>query len=148
VDPTYSPQDVKLAGTRVLLVDDAPDTLETFGYLLEYEGAIVTPATSGAEALRLVQTTDFDLLVSDVGMPHMDGYEMMAEMRSQARNVSLPAIALTGYGRPQDVQRALAAGFNAHVDKPVDFSHMRDVMRAVLAGASLAGAASEQNPKE
>ena len=137
-----------ITGARVLLVDDAADTLETFGYLLEHEGAIVTPAGSGAEALRLTETMDFDLLVSDVGMPHMDGYEMMAEMRRRPRTASLPSIALTGYGRAQDVQRALAAGFHAHVDKPVDFGHMRDVMTAVLSGAPLAAIASATPPKE
>jgi two-component system CheB/CheR fusion protein len=136
-----------LAGTRILLVDDAADTLETFGYLLEHEGALVTPAANGADALELARTTDFDLLISDVGMPYMDGYEMMAEMRRRPRSAGLPAVALTGYGRPQDVQRALGVGFNAHVDKPVDFGHMRDVMKAVLAGAPLA-APSETTPKE
>jgi two-component system CheB/CheR fusion protein len=137
-----------LVGMRVLLVDDAPDTLETFGYLLEHEGAVVTPASSGAEALRLAATADFDLLVSDVGMPQMDGYEMIAQMRGRPRTAALPAIALTGYGREQDVQRALSAGFNAHVDKPVDFTHMCDVMKAVLAGAPLAGSACGPRPKE
>jgi len=137
-----------LVGMRVLLVDDAPDTLETFGYLLEHEGAVVTPASSGAEALRLAATADFDLLVSDVGMPQMDGYEMIAQMRGRPRTTALPAIALTGYGREQDVQRALSAGFNAHVDKPVDFTHMCDVMKAVLAGAPLAGSACGARPKE
>ncbi len=137
-----------IAGIRVLLVDDTADTLETFGYLLEHEGAFVTPAASGAEALRLADSEPFDLVISDVGMPQMDGYEMMTRMRSEPRTKVLPAIALTGYGRPQDVQRALAAGFNAHVDKPVDMDHLREVMKAVLAGASLAPAPSQSKPKE
>jgi two-component system CheB/CheR fusion protein len=137
-----------VTGTRILLVDDTPDTLETFGYLLEHEGSVVTPAESGAEALRLAESQSFDLIISDIGMPQMDGYEMITEMRSRPRSRSLPAIALTGYGRPQDVQRALAAGFNAHVDKPVDMEHLREVMKAVLSGASLAPAASESQPKE
>jgi two-component system CheB/CheR fusion protein len=130
-----------VAGMRILLVDDTPDTLETFGYLLEHEGAAVTPATSGAEALRLAENESFDLVISDVGMPEMDGYEMMRQMRDRPSTRDLPAIALTGYGRPQDVQRALAAGFNAHVDKPVDMEHLREVIKAVLAGASAAPAA-------
>jgi two-component system CheB/CheR fusion protein len=131
-----------VAGVRILLIDDAPDTLETFGYLLEYEGAVVTPALSGVEALRLGESETFDLVISDVGMPQMDGYEMMKRMRSRPNTKALPAIALTGYGRPQDVQRALAAGFDAHVDKPVDMAHLREVIQAVLRGASPAPAAS------
>jgi two-component system CheB/CheR fusion protein len=127
-----------LAGVRILLIDDAPDTLETFGYLLEYEGAVVTPAPSGVEALRLGASETFDLVISDVGMPQMDGYEMMEQMRNRPSTKALPAIALTGYGRRQDMQRALAAGFNAHVDKPVDMAHLREVIQAVLGGTALA----------
>lgn len=137
-----------LAGTRILLVDDTPDTLETFGYLLEHEGAVVTLAAGGAEALRLAETGDFDLLISDVGMPQMDGYEMMTELRARPRASALPAIALTGYGRAQDVQRALAAGFDAHVDKPVDFVHMRGVIEAALAGVPIAGRAPDKAAKD
>jgi two-component system CheB/CheR fusion protein len=137
-----------LGGIRVLLVDDTPDTLETFGYLLEYEGAVVTPAASAAEALRLAATKEFDLLISDVGMPNMDGYEMIAELRAQPRTAALPAIALTGYGRAQDVQRALVAGFNAQVNKPVDFAQMREAIESVLAGEPPAGPASEHRPMQ
>jgi two-component system, chemotaxis family, CheB/CheR fusion protein len=137
-----------LAGMRILLVDDTTDTLETFGYLLEHEGAVVTPAVSGAEALSLAASADFDLLVSDVGMPHMDGYQLVAELRRLPRTAALPAIALTGYGRPQDVQRALDAGFDAHVDKPVDFPHMREVIKAVISSAPLAGSLSEKKPRK
>ena len=137
-----------LSGTRILLVDDTPDTLETFGYLLEHEGAVVTPAASGAEALRLAETGDFDLLISDVGMPQMDGYEMMVELRRRPRARVLPAIALTGYGRAHDVGRALAAGFDAHVDKPVDLGQMRGVIEAALAGAPTVGKAPDKAAKD
>ena len=95
----------------------------------------------------LAGMADFDLLVSDVGMPHMDGYEMIAELRRLPRTAALPAIALTGYGRPQDVQRALGAGFNAHVDKPVDFAHMRDVIKAVTLGRGACLAVAEKRPR-
>ena len=124
-----------LDGVRILLIDDTADTLETFGYLLEHEGAIVTPASSGAQALSLVEPGKFDLVISDVGMPQMDGYEMMAELRRRPHLAHLPALALTGYGRAQDVQRALASGFQAHLDKPVDFVRLREVIGALLAGA-------------
>jgi len=132
-----------IAGSRVLLVDDTPDMLETFGYLLEHEGARVTPAKSGAEALALAETEDFDLVISDVGMPGMDGYQMIAEMRKRPRTAGVPAIALTGHGRTADIERALASGFNAHVGKPVDFARMRAAMASVLGGgASIAGKGS------
>jgi len=124
-----------LDGVRILLIDDTADTLETFGYLLEHDGAIVTPASSGAQALSLVEPGKFDLVISDVGMPQMDGYEMMAELRRRPYLAHLPALALTGYGRAQDVQRALASGFQAHLDKPVDFVRLREVIGALLAGA-------------
>ena len=127
-----------IAGSRVLLVDDTPDMLETFGYLLEHEGARVTPASSGVEALELTETEDFDLVISDVGMPGMDGYQLMAEMRKRPRTAGLPAIALTGHGRTQDIERALQSGFDAHVGKPVDFARMRATMASVLAGAPIA----------
>ena len=77
----------------------------------------------------------FDLLISDVGMPHMDGYQLVEELRNRPKTVSLPAIALTGHGRSEDVQRAFAAGFQAHVDKPVDIAHMKSVIAAVVGAA-------------
>ncbi len=82
--------------------------------------------------MALTETEDFDLVISDVGMPGMDGYQMIAEMRKRPRTAGLPAIALTGHGRTQDVERALQSGFNAHVGKPVDFARMRVTMASVL----------------
>ena len=135
-----------IAGSRVLLVDDTPDMLETFGYLLEHEGARVTPAKSGAEALALAETEDFDLVISDVGMPGMDGYQMIAEMRKRPRTAGVPAIALTGHGRTADIERALASGFNAHVGKPVDFARMRAAMAWVLGGGRVDCRKGLRNP--
>jgi two-component system CheB/CheR fusion protein len=137
-----------LDGARVLLVDDTADTLETFGYLLEHEGAEVTPANSGVEAIEIAGRSPFDLIISDVGMPGMNGYEMMARLRADPATAKIPAIALTGYGRPEDVRQALDAGFQAHVDKPVDFGRMRSVIASVLSGASIAVKGADEPSRE
>ena len=127
-----------LAGLHVLLVDDTEDALESFHYLLEYEGYKVTCASSAGEAIALAEEQEFDLLISDVGMPQMNGYELITELRRRGRTADLPAIALSGYGRPEDVKQAFAAGFQAHVDKPVDIEHMKSVIAAVI-GMARAG---------
>jgi two-component system CheB/CheR fusion protein len=132
-----------LAGMRVLLVDDTPDMLETFSYLLEARGVQVTPAGSGAEALSASANGEFDLLISDIGMPQMDGYELIARLRRQPRTKALPAIALTGHGQPQDIERALAAGFDAHLDKPVDVGRIDVLIAQVLIRAASAHVAAK-----
>jgi two-component system CheB/CheR fusion protein len=128
-----SPHD--LAGLRILLADDTEDALETFRYLLEHAGFVVTTASSAQQALEHAGRESFDLLISDVGMPDMDGYQLVQELRNRPQTVSLPAIALTGHGRSEDVKRAFAAGFQAHVDKPVDIGHMETVIAAVVGAA-------------
>ena len=129
-----------LAGLRVLLVDDTEDALETFRYLLEHAGCTVRCAASAQAAIALTDQAEFDLMISDVSMPHMNGYELVAELRNRARTAALPAIALTGHGGAHDVKQAFAAGFQAHVDKPVDFEHMKRVIATVI-GAARAGQA-------
>lgn len=113
------PNQGRLCGLRVLLVDDAVDTLEAFGYLLELEGAKVTLARSGIEALEQAHNQHFDLILSDVSMPNMDGHELLARLHHECGMRDVPAIALTGFARAQDIRRALAAGFKAHLGKPV-----------------------------
>lgn len=108
-----------LQGRRVLLVEDTAETREAFAELLGAEGADVVQADSGASALALARAEAFDLILSDIGMPGMDGLEMMRQMRELPLHQGTPAVALTGYGRPSDAERAFAAGFNAHVSKPV-----------------------------
>lgn len=122
----------RLTGVRLLLVDDTLDTLESFATLLELEGAEVTSANSGAEALAISEQRSFDLIVSDIGMPVMDGNQLIAQLRRRPATQLVPAIALTGYGRPQDVQAALVAGFTAHLTKPIDLDKMCKLVLGLL----------------
>jgi two-component system CheB/CheR fusion protein len=121
-----------LSGLRVLVVDDDPDAIETFAMLLQMQGAKVTPARSGAEALRLCEDSTFDLIISDIAMPMMDGSQLIANLRRRPGTERVPAIALTGHGRPQDVQAALAAGFTAHLSKPVDMNRLREISQELV----------------
>ena len=108
-----------LRGLRVLLVDDSLETLEAFHALLELEGAQVHAESSAQQALAAAKQEDFDLILSDIGMPTMDGYEFIAALRKLPRTAAVPAIALTGFGRAPDASKALDAGFDAHLGKPV-----------------------------
>jgi len=119
-----------LKGLRILAVDDVPDGLEPFAGVLESEGAVVRTAPSGRAALALLASEPFDLLISDIGMPEMDGYQLIAKVRQSPPTARLPAIAVTGYGRPIDAQKALREGYQAHVPKPVDF----ELLKTVVAG--------------
>ena len=124
-----------LQGLRILVVDDDPDGIETLGMLLGIEGAEVTAARSGADALRFCETKGFDLIISDIGMPMMDGSQLIATLRRRPTTERTPAIALTGYGRPQDVKAALTAGFTAHLTKPVNMVRLRELAQELTGQA-------------
>jgi signal transduction histidine kinase/CheY-like chemotaxis protein len=109
-----------LEGMNVLVVDDSADTTEMVRHLLEIGGANVTAVTSGAEALRIAGEKQFDAVLSDISMPGMDGFEFLNRLREVPGYQHLPAVALTGFGRPEDVQRAYDQGFFAHLTKPFD----------------------------
>ena len=83
-------------------------------------GAEVAEAASAAEALRLIESSAPDILVSDIGMPNMDGYDLIRQIRTRLAAKTLPAAALTAFARSEDRRRALLAGFQTHVAKPVD----------------------------
>jgi PAS domain S-box-containing protein len=104
-------------GLHVLIVDDDPETLRLLDTALSSAGMVVTVLESPAEALRRLPDEAPDVLVSDIGMPGLDGYQFIGAVRRLG--LSLPAIALTGYGRSVDAERALAAGFQMHLAKPV-----------------------------
>lgn len=125
-----------LAGFRVLVVDDSPDTVSAIGQLLEIEGARVTTATSGDEALQRARKGGFDLVLSDISMPGMDGYELLQKLRARPETDGLPVIAMTGFGQPEDLERGRAAGFYAYITKPVQIPKLLETARAAVAGGS------------
>jgi signal transduction histidine kinase len=136
---------IRLNGLRLLIVDDDEDSRELIGCMLADRGATVSSASSAAEALRLFVDSPPDLLVSDIGMPNVNGYTLIRRVRglSGDRGGRTPAVALTAYARPEDGERAFAAGFQAYVTKPVDPDRLTAVV-ANLAGISLEPA-SEPN---
>ncbi|HEV2704825.1 MAG TPA: CHASE domain-containing protein [Pyrinomonadaceae bacterium] len=114
-------QSEPLGGVSVLVVDDDEDTRVLLKSLLNRRGAHVAAVASAAEALDALDRAQFDVLVSDIGMPHADGYELIKRVRGLAaeRGGHMPAIALTAYAHAEDRTRALDAGFQLHVAKPV-----------------------------
>ncbi|MEO7160027.1 MAG: PAS domain-containing protein [Polaromonas sp.] len=124
-----------LKGLKILAVDDMIDLLEPFAALLRLEGADVDIATSGQQALEILEGKTYDLLISDIGMPYMDGYELIRKIRQRPGWRSLKAIALSGYGRQVDSVRALQSGFNAHLAKPATVAHICQAITQLLSSA-------------
>ena len=113
-----SSDDAGLENLRLLVVDDDGDTRTILGRVLEERGALVDQASSAAEALRHLEREVYQVIVSDIGMPDMDGYELMRQLR--ARGDKTPAIAVTAFARAEDRIRSLQAGYNMHVSKPLE----------------------------
>jgi PAS domain S-box-containing protein len=114
-----------LDGALVLVVDDEPDGRNLLARLLEETGARVIAAASAEEGLQLLQNHPVSVLISDVGMPGLDGYEFIRRVRSLRHECCrVPAIALTAYARTEDKERCLAAGFQRHVSKPYSVSEL------------------------
>src|SRR6185503_8754675 len=103
-----------LEGMCILVVDDSDETTLMLSKLLEMDGAEVHTARSGVDALELAGKSRFDLVISDISMPEMDGYQLLQELRRLPQMASVPALALTGYGRVSDVDRAHRVGFSKH----------------------------------
>jgi signal transduction histidine kinase len=118
---TAHPQGAPLAGAHVLVVDDDPDARDVLKTILEDAGARVTVSTSAMETRLLLKDTRPDLLIADIGMPGEDGYSLLQSIRTlEPPDAHVPAIALTAHSRPEDVQQAIAAGFQLHMTKPID----------------------------
>ena len=121
-----------LAGLRILVVDDMEDMLMVFKSLLEMSGATVFEATSAKGGLALLEREDVDLLISDISMPEIDGYEFLRMVRAMPKWAELPAIAVTGMRRDADIARARDAGFSAHLGKPMSVERLNAVVRDLL----------------
>ena len=107
------------AQARILVVDDYEDTAEMLAVLLRCAGYHTVTASSAAEALEQVKGEAFDLIISDIAMPVMNGYELVEAVRKLRDYRHTPIIAITGFATHDDRERSLQAGFNAHITKPV-----------------------------
>lgn len=131
-----------LAGVRLLVVEDEPDTREAIAQFLEDYGATVIAVGSAQEALKRLLIEDLDILVSDIGMPGMDGYELIRALRTHETDSGrrLPAVAVTAFAREEDRQRVLREGFSEHVPKPVNTARLISVLMELAGRAAPAAA--------
>jgi PAS domain S-box-containing protein len=128
-------EQTSLEGLRILIVDDETDTLDLITVELAQHGAKITGVTNAGDALKALESHQFDLLISDIGMPKIDGYDLIRRIRQQeaGKERRIPAVALTAYARVQDRMQAIVAGYSTHIAKPVDANEL------VTVAASLAG---------
>ncbi|HEY9890574.1 MAG TPA: response regulator, partial [Candidatus Sericytochromatia bacterium] len=106
---------------KILVVDDEADSRDLIAFVLEQAGAEVIALSSAIEVLQFFQHTQADLLISDIGMPDMDGYMLLQQVRTLPRqDKQIPAIALTAYAGEYDQKQAITAGFKQHMSKPID----------------------------
>lgn len=120
------------ARPRVLVVDDAPDVTEMIGMLMSYAGYEVVTAFSATEAFDAARTDRFDVVISDIGMPGMNGYELAEALRALPAYQSVPLIAVTGFSMYDDRARALSSGFNDFLTKPISPGHLLDVVKRLV----------------
>lgn len=120
--PGHAVRVPRLEGTRILVVDDDPDALTLSREILELTGATVITAASGPDALGKLADGSADILIADICMPRMDGFELIACVRSAAEAAvrDIPAAALTAFARSEDRTRAIRSGFQIHLSKPIE----------------------------
>ncbi|MBA3540543.1 MAG: response regulator, partial [Deltaproteobacteria bacterium] len=128
--PLTAPAPVEMTShPRVLVVDDHDDTADIIATLLEVKGYQVAIAHNVADALAQVTTEEFDLLLSDIGLPDASGYDLMRQVREQH---AIKGIAMSGWGRDEDIARGRAAGFSEHLVKPLDLGVLMSAIQRVL----------------
>jgi len=119
--------------TSFLILDDSEDSIAMMKELLKLAGAEVVTATSGVDALRIASENEFDVILSDISMPEMDGFEFLERLRKIDGRQDVPVIAITGFGRSDDIERAHAAGFYSHLTKPIDLLALTVVLEQLAA---------------
>jgi CheY-like chemotaxis protein len=120
-----------LVGMKILVVDDEPDTCDLLRFIFNEAGAIVQVATGAVAAIQLFDKWEPDILVADIGMPAVDGYQLIRAIRSE-RGSGIPAVALTALARIDDRIKALSAGYQMHVAKPVEPSELISIVTSLV----------------
>ncbi len=127
---------------RILVVEDEPATRRLMARLLRGLGHDVTVAGTVADAWGAFQAGEFDLIVSDIGLPDGTGHDLMRRVKAMRK---VPAIALTGFGMDEDIRRSREAGYTSHMTKPIDFTKLEAMIRRVVTGGGEAGPASSRD---
>jgi len=135
--PAPSGERRRLGGLRVLVVDDVLANAESLRDLLQYEGAAVTVESLPAKAIERARGERYDLIISDIAMPDVDGFAMIKAIRASAKNKETPAIAYSGYSGANEVKRARDAGFDRHLTKPIDVESLVAAISEVARDASV-----------
>src|SRR5882762_5221724 len=115
---------------RILVVEDHGDTLEALSRLLTHFGHEISVADDAQSARKIIGSKEFDVVLCDIALPDGSGYDVIAEVK---RKRPVKAVALTGFGTPDDIERGKEAGFDFHLTKPVDFHELRAVLGQIAA---------------
>ena len=116
---------------NIVVVEDIPENRETLVTMLELEGHQVTAADNGQTGVELIAEAKPDFALVDCGLPVLDGYQVARKVRETPALSNTVLIALTGYGQPQDIEKALDSGFDHHMVKPVEMDDLREVLAAI-----------------
>jgi len=115
---------------RILIIEDHDDTLQALSNLLTHFGHEISVAEDAENARKIIRSNEFDVVLADIGLPDGSGYDLIAEVK---RKRPIKAVALTGFGSPDDIERGKEAGFDFHLTKPVDFHELRAVLGQIAA---------------
>jgi signal transduction histidine kinase len=126
-----APQPARLMPLNILIVDDNRDAANALGYLLDAQGHDIVIEYDTKHALDRAQTERLDVLLLDIGLPHIDGFQLARTLRLMPHLSNAVFIAVTGYGQPKDKEQAKAAGFNYHFTKPVDIAKLNDLLAEI-----------------
>ena len=115
---------------RILIVEDHSDTLQALSNLLTHFGHEISTADDAKSARKIIRSKHFDVVLTDIALPDGTGYDLVAEVK---RKQPVKAVALSGFGAPDDIKRGKEAGFDFHLTKPVDFHELRAVLGQIAA---------------
>jgi CheY-like chemotaxis protein len=126
--PLPSPSPGSAVGFRVLVVDDSVDACESLAAVVQMLGHTTRTAFDGQQAVEVADEFRPQLIIMDISLPKLNGYEAAAQIRERCGSAGTVFVALTGWGRDEDRRDALAAGFQHHVTKPIDFAQLRQIL--------------------